>query len=204
MKQSPTVAALTGGIGSGKSLVATLFESWGAKVVDADQLSREVVTPGSIGLLKVQQAFPHEQLILADGSLNRSKLAALIFADTSCRRKVESILHPLIRQRWLQQLDILKKTDAPVILYVVPLYFETAHPMPEIETVILVSAPDDLKISRIMARDGFPREAAELRLQAQLPDSEKINKSNFVIYNYSTIEALTEKAREVFTSLVFS
>jgi len=202
MEQKPTVIAITGGIGSGKSLVASLFETWGAAIVDADQLAREVVAAGSPGLLEIQRTFPDEQLILADGSLNRSKLASLIFADPVSRRKVEAILHPRIRQLWLKKLNDLQSAGKPVIVYVVPLYFESGQKMDEIEKVILVSAPDDLKISRIMARDGFPREAAELRLKAQLPDSEKIPKSDYVIYNYSTVDAVTDKAREVFTALV--
>jgi dephospho-CoA kinase len=201
MKSQTKVVALTGGIGSGKSLVAKLFQSWGAAIVDADLLAREVVSPGSAGLNELQATFPDETLILADGSLNRSKLAAIIFADETARHKVEEILHPRIRELWLSNLAHLEQSQVPVIAYVVPLYFESQRKMPEIEKVILVSAPDDLKISRIMARDGFSLKAAELRLKAQLPDSEKIPKSDFVIFNVSTIEAVTERAREVFLAL---
>jgi dephospho-CoA kinase len=201
MKSQTKVVALTGGIGSGKSLVAKLFQSWGAAIVDADLLAREVVSPGSIGLTELQDAFPSETLILADGSLNRSKLASIIFADETARHKVEEILHPRIRELWLSNLIHLEQSQASLIVYVVPLYFESQRKMPEIEKVVLVSAPDDLKISRIMARDGFSLQAAELRLKAQLPDSEKIPKSDFVIFNVSTIEAVTERAREVFLAL---
>ena len=201
MESKTNVVALTGGIGSGKSLLAGLFQSWGAAIVDADILAREVVAPDSEGLAELQRAFPSEVLILADGSLNRSKLAAIIFADEAARLKVEEILHPKIRQLWLNNLNKLKETNPALIIYVVPLYFESRHRMPEIEKVILVSAPDDLKISRIMARDGFSLQAAQLRLKAQLPDSEKMPKSDFVIYNVSTIDAVTDKAREVFSKL---
>jgi dephospho-CoA kinase len=204
MESKTKVVALTGGIGSGKSLVAGLFQSWGASIVDADILAREVVAPDSEGLAELQKAFPSEVLILADGSLNRSKLAAIIFADESARLKVEEILHPRIRQLWLNNLNKLKKSKPALIVYVVPLYFESRHKMPEIEKVILISAPDDLKLSRIMARDGFSLQAAELRLRAQLSDNEKISKSDFVIYNVSTIDAVTEKAREVFSTLIQS
>jgi len=202
MKSQTKVVALTGGIGSGKSLVAKLFQSWGAAIVDADLLARTVVSPGSAGLSELQNAFPSETLILADGSLNRSKLSSIIFSDETARHKVEEILHPRIRELWLSNLANLKQSQVRLIVYVVPLYFESQRKMPEIEKVILVSAPDDLKISRIMARDGFSLQAAELRLKAQLPDSEKIPKSDFVIFNVSTIEAVTERARDVFSSLI--
>jgi dephospho-CoA kinase len=204
MKQDQKVIAITGGIGSGKSLIADFFRSWGAAIVDADLLAREVVAPGSEGLVKVQEAFPQEHLILADGSLNRSKLAALIFSDEASRRRLESILHPRIRELWCQRLAQLRGTEAPLIAYVVPLFFESSQKMQEIEKVVLVTAPDDLKISRIMARDGFSQQTAELRLKAQLPDSEKVGKSDYVIYNYSTVDAAREKAQQVFNDLVLS
>jgi dephospho-CoA kinase len=204
MKNSPKVVAITGGIGSGKSIVASFFESWGAAVVDADQLARKVVEPGSKTLAEVQSAFPDEHLILADGSLNRSKLASIIFSNDECRHRLEAIIHPRIRELWRDRLAELRKSGAPLIVYVVPLYFESSQKIAEIDKVILVSAPDDLKISRIMARDGFSQDSAELRLRAQLPDSEKIQRSDYVIYNCSSVDAVREKAHQVFTELVRS
>jgi dephospho-CoA kinase len=201
MNDKQIIVAITGGIGSGKSLVAEFFRSWGAAIVDADQLARQVVAPGSDGLAEVQRAFPDEHLILADGSLNRSKLASIIFADQSSRKRLEAILHPRIRRLWRQRLDEIKHTDARVIVYVVPLYFESSHQVEEIQKVILVTAPDELKISRIMARDSFSKGAAQLRLKAQLPDAQKINKSDYVIFNDSTVEAAKEKAWGVYREL---
>jgi dephospho-CoA kinase len=201
MTTTPATVAITGGIGSGKSMVAGLFQSWGAAVVDADVLAREVVEPGSQGLREVEKAFAPEPLILADGSLNRPKLASIIFADPTKKKLLESILHPLIRQRWLANLDQLRKSGAKVIAYVVPLFFESTAKMSEIEKVILVSAPEELRIARVIARDGFTREAAELRLKAQLPESQKISRSDYVIVNDGTPQQLETRAREVFMSL---
>jgi len=202
MSSKIKIVALTGGIGSGKSLIAGFFQSWGAVVVDADILAREVVAPGSEGLAHVQHAFPTEQIILADGSLNRSKLAALIFSDKACRRKLEAILHPRIRELWLKRLAELKKSHPAMIVYVVPLYFESGKSMDEIEKVILVTAPDETKIARIMARDKFSQHAAELRLKAQLSDNKKIAKSDYVIENSSTVEAAKERTRQVYSALL--
>ena len=195
------IVAITGGIGSGKSAVAKLFEGWGAQIVDADILARKVVEPGSEGLRRIIENFPDDDLILLDESLNRPKLASIIFSNHEKKKLVESLLHPLIRQLWLSQMEQLKKAGVPVIVYVVPLFFESTAKMEEIEKVILITAPEDLRIKRIMARDMFPKEIAMARIQAQLPDSQKKDKSDYVIVNDSTLEALQEKAEVVFNKI---
>ena len=200
MATHPKVIAITGGIGSGKSAVAKLFEQWGAQTVDADILAREVVEPGSEGFQRVVQNFGPD-MVLADGSLNRPKLASIIFSDQEKKALLESLLHPLIRERWLSQLEQLKKGNAPLIAYIVPLFFESTAQMPEIEKVVLISAPEETRIARIMSRDLFPRQIAELRIKAQLPDSAKIDKSDYVIKNDSSLEQLESRAREVFSEL---
>jgi len=200
MSRQQPVVAITGGIGSGKSIIAKLFESWGATVVDADLLAREVVAPGSTGLRRLSAQFS-ENLILPDGSLNRPLLASIIFSDAAKKKLVEQTLHPLIRERWLEKLAALRASNAPMIAYIVPLFFESSTRMDEIEKVILISAPEETRIQRIMARDGFSRDAAELRIKAQLPDSEKIPKSDFVIMNDSTLDELTTRARVVFDAI---
>lgn len=200
MTQAPIIIAITGGIGSGKSAVTKLFESWGASIVDADLLAREVVVPGSEGLSRIAAAFSDE-LILADGTLNRPKLASIIFSDPEKKHLLESILHPLIRQRWLTKLEELKAHGAPIIVYVIPLLFESHRPMPELEKIVLVSAPVETRINRIVARDGFSREMAELRIAAQLPDVAKFEQSDFVIVNDSSLAELELKAKEVFEAI---
>ena len=140
-------------------------------------------------------------MMLADGSLNRPKLASIIFSDPEKKKLLESILHPLIRKSWLEKLEELKKTGAPLIVYVVPLFFESTSEMPEIQQVVLISAPEETRIERLMNRDQFPRDLAELRIRAQLPDSTKEAKSDFVIRNDSTLEELVEKSSQVFSSL---
>lgn len=198
---SPKVIAITGGIGSGKSVVTKLFEQWGAQTVDADVLARRVVEPGSEGFKRVVEHFS-EHMVLADGSLNRPLLASIIFSDPEKKKLLESLLHPLIRDLWLANLSQLKKAGAPIIAYIVPLFFESTADMKEIEKVVLISAPEETRINRIMARDLFPRNIAEQRIKAQLPDSVKIPKSDFIIKNDSSLENLENQAQEVFQKLV--
>ena len=142
-----------------------------------------------------------EDMVLADGSLNRPKLASIIFSDSEKKKLLESLLHPLIRDRWLIKMERLKQTNAPIIAYIVPLFFESTAKMPEIEKVVLVSAPEETRVSRIMARDLFPAHIAEQRIKAQLPDSAKIDKSDYVIKNDASLEQLESRAREVFSNL---
>jgi dephospho-CoA kinase len=168
--------------------------------VDADILAREVVEPGSEGFQRVVEKFGPD-MVLADGSLNRPKLASIIFSDPEKKALLESLLHPLIRGRWLSQLERLKNSDAPLIAYIVPLFFESTAQMPEIEKVVLISAPEETRIARIMNRDLFPRHIAEQRIRAQLPDSAKIDKSDYVIKNDSSLEQLEARAQEVFDEL---
>ena len=201
IEKDSIVVAITGGIGSGKTAVGRLFEQFGAAIIDADVLARDVVKPGSIALSEIQIAFPNEALILADGSLNRGKLGEIIFNSPKKRKTVEAILHPKIRTLWLNTLDRLKNSSTPVIAYIVPLFFESGANMPEIKKVILVTAPEETRIKRIMDRDGFPREIAELRLRAQLPDSAKRAQSDFIITNDSTLEELRGKTDLVFKQI---
>lgn len=181
-------------------MVTKFFEQWGAKIVDADMLARQVVEPGSEGFKRVVENFS-EDMVLADGSLNRPLLASIIFSDPVKKKLLENLLHPLIRELWLENLEQLKKTAPPIIAYIVPLFFESTAEMNEIEKVVLVSAPEETRIGRIMSRDQFPRFIAEQRIRAQLPDSVKIDKSDFVIKNDSTFTNLEQQARDVFTKL---
>lgn len=198
---APKVIAITGGIGSGKSVVTKLFEKWGAQCVDADILARQVVEPGTEGFNRVVEHFSDE-MVLADGSLNRPLLASIIFSDPEKKKLLESLLHPLIRDLWLKNLEQLKKSGIPIIAYIVPLFFESTADMKEIQKVVLISAPEDVRINRVMARDLFPRTIAEQRIKAQLPDSVKIPKSDFVIKNDSSLESLESQARDVFQKLL--
>jgi dephospho-CoA kinase len=202
MTSSKTVVALTGGIGSGKSQVARLFAEWGAEVVDADELARVVVEPGSLGLAKTAEAFGSE-VLNANGTLNRSKLASVIFSDEVKRKRLEEILHPLIRQTWLSRLETFKASSpAAIIVYTLPLFFESTFEYPEIDCVVHVSAPEELRVKRVTARDGCSDESVRARMRAQLSDEEKNSRSDFIIANDGSMDDLVRRSRDVFESLV--
>lgn len=201
---SPVIIGLTGGIGSGKSSVAKLFEQWGAMVVDADVLAREIVAPGSQTLHSIQEAFQDQEVLLEDGSLDRAKLASIIFNDSQKRAELEAIMHPAIRQIWLQRLANLKSRAPLMIVYVAPLLFESDQPSPELQSIVLVTAPEDLRIQRVTQRDGIPKTAAMQRMAAQLSDEAKSKRSNYIIANDSTFETLARRSKKVFEELLAS
>jgi dephospho-CoA kinase len=195
------VVALTGGIGSGKSVVAELFAEWGAAVVDADQLARLVVMPGSPGLTR-SVALLGSEVLLPDGALNRKAVAERIFSDPSTRRALEGILHPLIRAAWLEQLQALQSEGrAPLIVYTLPLFFESGVEYPEVEHAIHVSAPEELRIARVQARDNCSAERVRARIAAQLSDAEKDARADFVIHNNGSREQLRARSRAVFEAV---
>jgi dephospho-CoA kinase len=202
MKQAPPIVlALTGGIGSGKSSIATLFAEWGAAVVDADELAREVVSPGSDGLHAVIRRFGTE-VLHKDNSLNRKKLGQLVFSDPQARTDLEQILHPLIRQRWLSTLETLKKAaQHPVIVYAVPLLFESGNSYQEIDKIVLVTCRQEIRIKRICQRDKITEADARARITTQLPDEDKAKRSDYVVRNDGSLAELTARAREVWDEI---
>ena len=175
------VYGLTGGIGSGKSAAAELFEDHGIPVVSADELSRVVVTPGSEGLTAVVAAFG-DGVLDAAGELDRRKLGALIFKDPAQRQRLESILHPRIRDRFQDVLTMLKATGHALVIYEVPLLFETGLDK-QVKAVILVTAPEAVRIARVMARDRLTEPEVRARLAAQLDDASRRARSHFVLEN---------------------
>lgn len=191
--------ALTGSIGTGKSAVATVFAELGAYVIDADELAREVVKPASSGLLQIKEVFG-AQFIKKDGTLDRKKLGAVIFQDPVAKKQLESILHPLIRARALEAFQ--NRPEEKLFVYVVPLLFESGTKPEFIKNVVTVTAPQDVAIDRIVARDGCTRELAERKWNSQILQNTKALLSDYVIDNSGTLEDLRMKTASVYRSLL--
>lgn len=172
---------VTGGLGSGKSSVARLFGELGAPVIDADQVAREVVAPGTPGLSAVIEAFGRDYLA-PDGTLDRRRLGQLVFADPAARRRLEAIIHPEVIRAMRSRAEALERAGSRVVVLEVPLLFE-AGLAGEVDKVVVVDAPEEERLARVVTRDGLSPEEARERLAAQLPLAEKVRWADYVIDN---------------------
>ena len=175
------IIGLTGGIGSGKSTVARAFETLGAAWVDADDVAREIVTPGEPALSAIKQRFG-DSVINLDGTLNRASLRDIVFKDPAQRQWLESITHPRIRERLLQHLDRLESEGAPYVLLVSPLLFESGQNTLVNRTVV-VDIPKALQLTRTLQRDGVSESQVRAILAAQLSREQRLAKADDVIDN---------------------
>lgn len=177
---------LTGGIGMGKSTAAALLEARGVPVIDTDIIAREVVAAGMPALEEIRRAFG-EGVVASDGSLKRDALAAVVFSDEAKRRQLESILHPRIRERWLEFLARCKNEGRAAAVVVIPLLFETGAEK-EFDQVICIACSQASQKERLRAR-GWTDEQSARRIASQWPTQKKIDRSNAMIW--------TEVSREV-------
>ena len=187
--------ALTGGIASGKSTVARQFVALGATEIDADLLAREVVEPGSAGLLAVTEAFG-KAVLAEDGSLDRQTLATIAFSDEQSRKRLESILHPLIQQLSSERI---KNTDG-VVVYTIPLLVETKSPL-KFDHIIAVSAPVETRVQRLIQHRGMTEQAARARINAQSSDAERESIADTVISSDCSMEELVSRATSAYLEL---
>jgi len=177
---------LTGGIGSGKSTVAECFAAHGVPVIDTDVIARRLTLPGSAALDEIRTAFG-ETVMQADGTLDRAALRRRVFADAAARHQLEAILHPGIRQAVEQALATLA---APYALIVIPLLVETGSYRDVLSRVLVVDCPEELQISRVMARSGLAQEEVKAILAAQAGRAERLAVADDVISNTGSPEIL--------------
>ena len=179
---------LTGGIGSGKSTVARLLADRGAVVIDADRIAREVLQPGTSGLAAVVEAFG-DGVLTPDGALDRPALAGLVFADPDARRRLDSIVHPLVRRR-STELDEAAPRDA-VVVHDVPLLVETGR-WHAYDLVLVVEAEPEIRVARLVER-GLTEDDARARIAAQASDAERRGVADVVLDNSGTPQQLAEQ-----------
>jgi dephospho-CoA kinase len=189
------VLGLTGGIGSGKSMVASMFAQLGADVIDADQLARDVVEPGQPALDEIATAFGRD-ILLPDGHLDRGKLGRIIFADSVARGTLNAITHPRIRER--MDAAIAERASRPGILIAdIPLLYENER-TGTVEAVIVVWVDHETQLRRLLERDGLTEEAARQRIAAQMPLDEKRARADAVIDNSGSRESTQRQVEAIY------
>jgi dephospho-CoA kinase len=191
------LVGLTGGIASGKSYVASLLGELGASTVDADLVAREVVVPGSTGLVQVVGAFGFE-ILLASGELDRAKLGEIVFADTEKRIELEKILHPLIKARTSQ---LISEQPTDIVVYAVPLLVEANVDYP-FDTIITVEAGVENQVSRLMKSRQMSESDARARIGAQTTSADRVARANFVIDSSGPKEQTRLQVVEVWKQLL--
>jgi dephospho-CoA kinase len=188
---------LTGGIGSGKSEVSRRLASYGAVVIDADAVAREVVAPGTPGLAEVVQEFGPD-VLLGDGSLDRDRLGQLVFADDSLRMKLNAIIHPRVAER-MAELERAAAGEA-IIVYDIPLLAEN-HLAGSFDEVVVVDVPPRIQVERLARERGMPRAQAEARMRAQAPRDDRLAIATIVVDNSGSLAELDREVGELWTEL---
>ena len=191
--------ALTGGIATGKSHVRARFEALGVPTIDSDVLAREAVAPGTSGLAAVIDRFDRD-VLRSDGTLDREKLAKIVFADPDARRALEAIVHPEVRRAtdgWFASLDADRH---PYAIADIPLLYEVGRDR-DFDVVIVVACGPDTQLRRLMERDNVSDEEARQRLSAQLPIDQKIRRADYVIWTDGAFEDTDRQVSAVFERL---
>jgi dephospho-CoA kinase len=175
---------LTGGIGSGKSTIARRLEKLGARVIDADVVSREVVEPGQPALAAIVATFGAD-VLNADGTLNRARLGDIVFTDKEAREKLNNIVHPAVRERSLKLFA--EAEDHEVVIYDVPLLVESENSY-SFEHIIVASAPEEIRVERLMEHRGMTESEARARIESQASEEARLTLADTVIDTSGSLE----------------
>lgn len=196
---SVKLIGLTGGIACGKSAVSDRLRARGAIIVDADLIARQVLAPGSEGLARVVARWG-ESLLNAERALDRPKLGALVFGQPEERRALEAITHPLIAQESARQLEEARAQEPPLIVYDAALLIEAGR-ADAFRPLVVVTTTPQIQRERLMNRDGLDEQAAQARLDAQLPLARKEELADYVLRNDGDWTALEERVEQLWSSL---
>lgn len=173
---------LTGGIGSGKSTVLQFFSSLGAAVIDADAISRAVTAPQGAAIAALSAEFGAD-FITATGALDRDRMRNLVYSDTSARKRLEAILHPLIGQEIARQTDAAVQTGSRCLVFDIPLLVESSRWRQNLNQVLVVDCAPEVQIQRVMARSDLARAEVQAIIHSQAPREVRLRGSDMVIFN---------------------
>jgi dephospho-CoA kinase len=194
------VAGLTGGIATGKSTVAAVFEEAGARLIDADRIAHDAVRKGAPAYHEIVAHFG-TGVLLEDGEIDRRRLAAVIFNDPVEQRAIEHIVHPQVKQEIARRLDLIRQeTPDAVVVLDVPLLFETGM-YREYDAVLVVYIPEQLQLARLVTRDGLTAGEALARIRSQMAIEKKKSLATHVIDNSGSIEDTRAQALQIYRQL---
>jgi len=194
------VIGLTGSIGSGKSTVSCFFEKLGAKVIDADQVSRQVVEPGSPALKELTIAFG-ENILNPDGSLNRTLVAEIVFNSHKKRELLNNIIHPMIFNKINSTIEEYREKGTEIIILEAALILEKKGLIKLIDKLIVVSIDEETQKKRLEGRGDLSREQINARINSQLTNNEKIKHADYIIDNNQDLVNTREQVRELWDKL---
>lgn len=173
---------LTGGIGSGKSTVATQLQALGAALLDADVLARATTAPGGAAIPQITETFGPD-LLTAEGALDRNKMRQLAFTDTSARTRLEAIIHPLVGIAIERAATQAEATGVPCLVFDIPLLVESAHWRKRLDRVLVVDCSGDTQIQRVMQRSGLSRTEVHNIMAAQASRTQRLQAADAVVFN---------------------
>ena len=188
--------ALTGGIACGKSTIASMLRSFGASVIDADEISRSLTAAGGAALPEIRKAFG-DGVFHADGTLDRPALSKAVFGKPEALAKLNAITHPMILAEMQRRKEACRKAGDPVVVLDVPLLFE-ANMQHMGDMTACAVCPEETQIARMKSRNGFDREQALARIRSQMPVSEKAARSDIVIDTDLPLSALQEAVHKLY------
>ena len=191
---SPRVLGLTGGVGMGKSTAARLLKKAGLPVVDTDDLAREVVEPGTEGLAEIVDGFG-EGFLKVDGSLDRDKMASMVFQDEAARKRLEAIIHPRVRDGWENRIEQWREQKRPVGMVVIPLLFEVGL-QDSFDVVLCVTCTANTQRARLRERNWDDAQITA-RIAAQMDIAQKMGLADYVLWNEGAPELLMDQMKEI-------
>jgi dephospho-CoA kinase len=183
------VVGLTGGIGSGKSAAASEFERLGATVVDTDVIAHALTGPGGAAMDEIRKLFG-TGVIAPSGALDRKKMRAQVFADPAAKKKLEGLLHPLIREESSRRIA---RAPGPYVIHVVPLLVESPDYRSRVDRVLVIDAPEEIQLERVRQRSGLSEGEARAIVAAQATRAERLAAADDVIENRGTIDAMRKQ-----------
>ena len=197
MSDNPTRLGLTGGIGSGKSTVAGMFSASGAAVIDADAISRSLTSSHGAAMETIKQQFG-EAMISSDGSLSRDRMRNLVFTDVGAKKRLEEIIHPLVKLEMLRQDQAAMSSGIKLIVYDIPLLVESQNWRANLDKVLVIDCSEQTQVNRVILRNTLKQVDIEKIIAAQASRKMRNSAADMIIFNDSiTIEHLRVQVTHV-------